>query len=77
MAEVTAAGQDRQDGAQVAVTGVSATSAFGRGAQPLLAGALRGQPAFGPVGRFDAGPAGPRRPPSCPELRCSRTNSRP
>jgi len=54
MAEVTAAGQDRQDGAQVAVTGVSATSAFGRGAQPLLAGALRGQPAFGPVGRFDA-----------------------
>ncbi len=54
MAEVAAAGQDRQDGAHVAVTGVSATSAFGRGAQPLLAGALRGQPAFGRVGRFDA-----------------------
>ena len=54
MAEVTSAGQDRDAPAHVAVTGVSATSAFGRGAEPLLAGALRGQPAFGPVGRFDA-----------------------
>jgi 3-oxoacyl-[acyl-carrier-protein] synthase II len=40
--------------AQVVITGVSATSAFGRGAGPLLAGALDGRPAFGPVGRFSA-----------------------
>jgi 3-oxoacyl-(acyl-carrier-protein) synthase len=31
---------------------MSATSAFGRGTDPLLAGALEGRPAFGPVGRF-------------------------
>ncbi|MCW2932441.1 MAG: 3-oxoacyl-[acyl-carrier-protein] synthase [Actinomycetia bacterium] len=39
-------------GAHVVVTGVSATSAFGRGSGPLLAGALSGQPAFSPVRRF-------------------------
>jgi 3-oxoacyl-[acyl-carrier-protein] synthase II len=38
--------------ARVAITGMSATSAFGRGTGPLLAGALGGQPAFGPAGRF-------------------------
>ncbi len=38
--------------ARVAVTGMSVTSAFGRGTEPLLSGALGGQPAFGPVGRF-------------------------
>lgn len=37
---------------QVVITGLSATSAFGRGAAPLLAGALAGEPAFGPVRRF-------------------------
>jgi 3-oxoacyl-(acyl-carrier-protein) synthase len=37
---------------QVVITGMSATSAFGRGTAPLLAGALSGQPAFGPVRRF-------------------------
>ena len=37
---------------QVVVTGMSATSAFGRGTGPLLAGALSGRPAFGPVRRF-------------------------
>jgi 3-oxoacyl-[acyl-carrier-protein] synthase II len=39
-------------GADVVVTGVSATSAFGRGSGPLLSGALSGQPAFSPVRRF-------------------------
>lgn len=38
--------------ARVAITGMSATSAFGRGTEPLLAGALGGQPAFGPAARF-------------------------
>jgi 3-oxoacyl-[acyl-carrier-protein] synthase II len=38
--------------APVVITGVSATSAFGRGIEPLLAGALGGRPAFGQVGRF-------------------------
>jgi len=38
--------------ARVVITGMSATSAYGRGTEPLLAGALSGQPAFGPVGRF-------------------------
>jgi 3-oxoacyl-[acyl-carrier-protein] synthase II len=37
---------------QVVITGMSATSAFGRGTAPLLTGALSGQPAFGPVRRF-------------------------
>jgi 3-oxoacyl-[acyl-carrier-protein] synthase II len=36
----------------VAITGIGVTSAFGRGTGPLLAGALSGQPAFGPAGRF-------------------------
>jgi 3-oxoacyl-[acyl-carrier-protein] synthase II len=36
----------------VAVTGVSAMSAFGRGGQPLLDAALRGQPGFGQLSRF-------------------------
>jgi len=35
------------------VTGVAAVSAFGRGADALLAGALAGTPAFRPVERFD------------------------
>lgn len=38
--------------APVAITGMSATSAFGRGTDPLLAGALRGRPAFGQATRF-------------------------
>lgn len=37
---------------RVVITGMSATSAFGRGTEPLLAGALGGRPAFAPVGRF-------------------------
>jgi 3-oxoacyl-[acyl-carrier-protein] synthase II len=46
-ADQPAAAPDR-----VAITGISATSAFGRGTEPLLAGALDGQPAFAPAGRF-------------------------
>jgi 3-oxoacyl-(acyl-carrier-protein) synthase len=38
---------------QVVVTGVGALSAYGRGAQALLSGALSGRPAFAPVQRFD------------------------
>jgi 3-oxoacyl-[acyl-carrier-protein] synthase II len=49
MADTGAAGP-----APVAITGVSATSAFGRGTEPLLAAALAGRPAFGPVSRFSA-----------------------
>jgi 3-oxoacyl-[acyl-carrier-protein] synthase II len=47
MADATAAAS-----ARVAITGLSATSAFGRGTGPLLAGALDGRPAFGPAARF-------------------------
>jgi 3-oxoacyl-[acyl-carrier-protein] synthase II len=43
---------DSQTPPRVAITGMSVTSAFGRGAGPLLAGALSGKPAFAPVGRF-------------------------
>jgi 3-oxoacyl-(acyl-carrier-protein) synthase len=38
--------------ARVAITGIGATSAFGRGTDPLLAGALSGRPAFGQPARF-------------------------
>jgi 3-oxoacyl-[acyl-carrier-protein] synthase II len=38
----------------VVLTGVGVLSAFGRGTGALLSGALSGQPAFGPVQRFDA-----------------------
>src|SRR5215469_1080773 len=38
--------------ARVVITGLSVTSAFGRGTEPLLAAALDGRPAFGPVDRF-------------------------
>jgi 3-oxoacyl-[acyl-carrier-protein] synthase II len=49
MADAT--GGDGEPG-QVVVTGMSATSAFGRGTEALLAGALSGRPAFGLVRRF-------------------------
>lgn len=39
---------------QVAVTGMAASCGLGRGTAKLLDGTLRGQPAFGPVTRFDA-----------------------
>jgi 3-oxoacyl-[acyl-carrier-protein] synthase II len=38
--------------ARVAITGMSATSAFGRGTDPLLAGALSGRAAFAQATRF-------------------------
>jgi 3-oxoacyl-[acyl-carrier-protein] synthase II len=38
---------------QVAITGLGATSAFGRGTQPLLDGVTSGAPAFGQVTRFE------------------------
>ena len=38
---------------QVELTGMAVTSAFGRGLEPLMAGALEGRAAFGPVRRFD------------------------
>jgi 3-oxoacyl-[acyl-carrier-protein] synthase II len=41
-------------GQPVAVTGLGARSAFGRGTDALLAGAYSGVPAFGAVTRFDA-----------------------
>src|SRR6185312_1924565 len=37
----------------VELTGMAAASAFGRGTDPLLAAALEGRAAFGPVRRFD------------------------
>jgi 3-oxoacyl-[acyl-carrier-protein] synthase II len=37
---------------EVIITGMGASSAFGRGTGPLLTGALSGRPAFGPVRRF-------------------------
>lgn len=39
----------------VVITGLAVTSAFGRGAGPLLDGASAGTPAFGEVSRFDPG----------------------
>jgi 3-oxoacyl-(acyl-carrier-protein) synthase len=39
----------------VVVTGAAVLSAYGRGAQALLSGALSGRPAFTPVRRFDVG----------------------
>ena len=39
----------------VVITGAAALSAYGRGAQALLSGALSGRPAFAPVQRFAAG----------------------
>jgi 3-oxoacyl-[acyl-carrier-protein] synthase II len=44
--------QGGREPGQVVITGMSATSAFGRGAGPLLTGALSGRPAFRPVRRF-------------------------
>jgi 3-oxoacyl-[acyl-carrier-protein] synthase II len=38
---------------KAALTGTAAVSAFGRGTGALLAGAVAGRPAFGPVTRFD------------------------
>jgi 3-oxoacyl-[acyl-carrier-protein] synthase II len=43
---------DEPGGDRVVITGMSATCAFGRGTEPLLAGALGGRPAFAPVSRF-------------------------
>jgi 3-oxoacyl-[acyl-carrier-protein] synthase II len=40
--------------AQVVLTGMGVTSAFGRGREALLDGVLSGTPAFGPVARFSA-----------------------
>jgi 3-oxoacyl-[acyl-carrier-protein] synthase II len=37
---------------RVVITGVGASTAFGRGTGPLRAGTLAGEPAFGPVTRF-------------------------
>jgi 3-oxoacyl-[acyl-carrier-protein] synthase II len=45
----------RRGPSPVVVTGAAALSAYGRGAQALLSGALSGRPAFAPVQRFDAG----------------------
>jgi 3-oxoacyl-[acyl-carrier-protein] synthase II len=39
----------------VAITGLAAVSAYGRGAAALLDGVLSGGPAFAPVSRFDVG----------------------
>jgi 3-oxoacyl-(acyl-carrier-protein) synthase len=39
----------------VVITGLAATSAYGRGASALLSGVLTGRPAFSPVSRFDVG----------------------
>ncbi len=39
--------------AQIVVTGIGVTSAFGRGAEPLLEGVSAGRAAFAPVTRFD------------------------
>jgi 3-oxoacyl-[acyl-carrier-protein] synthase II len=43
----------RRGAGSVVITGAAATSAYGRGTEALLAGALSGQPAFAPVQRFD------------------------
>ena len=43
----------RRGAGPVAVTGAAAASAYGRGTEALMSGALSGQPAFAPVQRFD------------------------
>ena len=45
----------RRGGGTVVVSGAAVLSAFGRGVEPLLAGALGGLPAFRSVDRFDVG----------------------
>jgi len=47
--------QARRGTGTVVVTGTAVLSAYGRGAEALLAGVLSGRPAFAPVQRFDAG----------------------
>jgi 3-oxoacyl-[acyl-carrier-protein] synthase II len=42
-----------RDAGEVAVTGLAAMTAFGRGVAPLLAAAWAGRSAFGPIDRFD------------------------
>src|SRR5215471_6419351 len=41
------------ESAQIVITGLGVTSAFGRGDGPLLKGLLAGRPAFGQAARFD------------------------
>jgi 3-oxoacyl-[acyl-carrier-protein] synthase II len=43
----------RRGPGSVVMTGAAVLSAYGQGTEALLAGALSGQPAFGPVKRFD------------------------
>src|SRR5581483_2296498 len=50
---VTRAPAARRGAGSVAVTGAAALSAYGWGTEALLSGVLSGQPAFGPVQRFD------------------------
>jgi 3-oxoacyl-[acyl-carrier-protein] synthase II len=53
---VASAPTARRGPGSVVVTGAAAASAYGRGTEALLAGALTGRPAFAPVQRFDVSP---------------------
>src|SRR5258708_16237771 len=50
---VASAPTARRGTGTVVVTGAAAASAYGRGTEALLSGALSGRPAFAPVQRFD------------------------
>jgi 3-oxoacyl-(acyl-carrier-protein) synthase len=62
----------------VVVTGTAVLSAYGRGTEALLSGALSGRPAFGPVQRFDVTARRVRfaaAMPGAPELRTEVTRA--
>jgi 3-oxoacyl-[acyl-carrier-protein] synthase II len=79
MTEVPAAAATstaRRGARQAVVTGVAVLSAYGRGTEALLSGALSGRPAFAPVERFDVSARRARfaaTMPGSPELRTEVT----
>lgn len=68
---MAAAPTARRGTGSVVVTGTAVLSAYGRGTEALLSGALSGRPAFAPVQRFDVTARRVRfaaTMPGCPEL---------
>jgi 3-oxoacyl-[acyl-carrier-protein] synthase II len=68
----------RRGPASVVVTGAAVLSAYGRGTEALLSGALSGRPAFAPVQRFDVSARRVRfaaTMPGSPELRTEVTRA--
>src|SRR5260370_7176024 len=78
LAAMASAPTARRGTGSVAVTGAGVLSAYGRGTEALLSGALSGRPAFAPVQRFDVGARRVRfaaTMPGSPELRSEVTRA--